>query len=107
MVDRPRRGGAADLRLLLVPRGPAPAEATAVEGQIVRVIGQDRVVIRTADGKEVIVYVGPQTTYQLGPQPVTFTDLRPGTPIGVNSDVRDHRFQARRFFAPAARCNNR
>jgi len=80
-----------------------PAQGTVVEGKIVRVIGQDQVVIRTSDGKEVIVYVTPQTTYQLGtPQAATFTDLRVGTPIGVNYDARDNRFMARRFFAPRA-----
>jgi hypothetical protein len=80
-----------------------PAQGTVVEGQIVRVIGQDQVVIRTSDGKEVIVYVTPQTTYQLNtPQAATFTDLRVGTPIGVNYDTRDNRFMARRVFAPRA-----
>jgi len=89
-----------------VPAQPAPAQGTVVEGQIVRVIGQDQVVIRTSDNKEVIVYVTPQTTYQLNtPQAATFTDLRVGTPIGVNYDTRDNRFMARRVFAP--RRNNR
>jgi len=34
------------------------------------------------------------------PQAATFTDLRAGTPIGVQYDTRDNRYMARRFFAP-------
>ncbi len=76
-------------------------EGTTVEGQIVRIVGKDQVVIRTSDGKEVIVNVGPQTVYQLNtPQPATITDLRAGTPIGVQYEMRDSRPTARRFFAP-------
>jgi len=63
-----------------------------VEGQIVRVVGKDQIVIRTADGKEVTVYVSPETRYQLAattPPPAipvavpTLTTLQPGWPIAV------------------------
>jgi len=78
-----------------------PAQGTVVQGEIARVIGQDQVVIRTADGKEVIVYVNPQTTYQLNPQqPGRFTDLRPGAPVAVDYNAVNQRNTARRFFAP-------
>jgi translation initiation factor IF-1 len=62
------------------------------EGQIVRVVGKDQLVIKTADGKEVVVYVSPETKYQLAattpapatPPPVpTFTTLQPGWPVSV------------------------
>jgi len=71
---------------------------TRLEGQVVRVIGQNQVVIRTSDGKEVTVYVSPETRYQLTTQGGQFTDVRPGTDIGVYYDVRDQRPMARRLF---------
>jgi len=93
--------------VVLVPTGPAVgtavepaplAEGTVVQGKVIRVIGQDQVVIQTADGKEVIVYVSPQTTYQVNDQGGAFTDLRPGIAVGIHYDLRDRRFQARRIF---------
>jgi hypothetical protein len=98
--------------VVVVPAEPAvgvtaepvvPAEGTFVQGRVMRVVGTDQVIIQTPDGKEVIVYVSPQTAYQLSPQGGVFTDLRPGVDIGVNYDVRANRFLARRI----ARRNNR
>src|SRR5262249_41457816 len=63
---------------------PAPAVATTYQGQVVRTVGQDQVIIRTADGKEITVFTNPQTTYQLNNQPATFTQLQPGVPVDVN-----------------------
>jgi len=75
---------------------PAPGAATNVyQGEIVRVVGQDQVVIRTSDGKEVIVYVNPQTTYRLNEQPATITNLQPGVPVRVDYYMRDNRPYAR------------
>jgi translation initiation factor IF-1 len=73
----------------------APPEGTVVEGSVVRVIGEDQVVVRTAAGKEVIVYVSPQTKYTFEERVGRFTDLRPGASIRVNYDVRDRRNMAR------------
>jgi len=81
----------------------APVAETVVQGKIVRVIGTDQVLIQTPDGKEVTVYINPQTAYQLTDQGGAFADLRPGVEIGINYDVRDRRFEARRIF----RRNNR
>jgi len=76
---------------------PKPGEGKLVQGEIVRVVGQDQVVIRTQDGKEVIIYLNPQTQYQSG----QFSTMQPGVPIGVYYDVRDRRFLARRIlFGP-------
>jgi len=87
-----------------VPPAPAPAAqsqpapGTVVQGTVVRVVGKDQVILRTAEGKEVIVYVSPQTTYTFNEQPGQFTDLRPGADIRVNYDVRDRRNMARGVF---------
>jgi len=80
-----------------VVQQPAP-NAQVIEGQIVRVIGQDQVVVRTADGKEVILYVGPQTTYTWNNQPGQFTNLVPGAPIQANYEVVGNRQMARRIL---------
>jgi len=77
---------------------------TRVEGEIVRVVGKDHVVLRTADGKEVEVYVAPETRYQIvnkGDNYVpggALTDLRPGLRVGVYYDMRERRPIARRIF---------
>jgi translation initiation factor IF-1 len=77
---------------------PVPAQPTVMEGTIVRVVGRDQVVVRTADGKEVIVYVNPQTKLLLNDRPVEFTEFRAGAPIRVDYDVRNRRFEARRIL---------
>jgi len=72
-----------------------PASNTVYEGQVVRVIGNDQVVIRTSDNKEVTVYVTPQTTYRLEDQPATFQQFQPGVPIRVNYYMQGDRPHAR------------
>jgi len=88
---------------VVVQPGP-PAAETVVQGRVVRVIGTDQVIIQTPDGREVAVFVGPQTAYQITDRGGAFTDLRPGVEVGINYDVRDRRFEARRIFR---RNNNR
>jgi hypothetical protein len=78
------------------PAQPAPAaDANVYKGEVVRVVGQDQVVIRTTDGKEVSVYVNPQTTYQLNNQPATISQFQAGVPVEVNYTLRDGRPYAR------------
>jgi hypothetical protein len=85
-----------------VPAQPV-AEGTLVTGRVVRVVGADQVILQTTDGREVPVYVTPQTVYQLAPAGGAFTDLRPGIDIGVYYDARDNRFLARRIARRATR----
>jgi hypothetical protein len=81
-----------------VPAQPvAPADGTLVTGRVMRVVATDQVIVQTTDGREVPVYVTPQTVYQLAPQGGAFVDLRPGVDVGVYYDVRDNRFLARRI----------
>jgi len=72
--------------------------AQTIDGQIVRVVGQDQVVVRTADGKEIILYVSPQTTYTWNNQPGQFTNLQAGVPIQANYEVVGNRHMARRIL---------
>jgi len=71
---------------------------TLLEGQVVRVIGKDQVVLKTATGGEQTVYVSPETRYMLTPQGGAFADLRTGTSVNVYYDVRDRRSYARNIF---------
>jgi hypothetical protein len=78
---------------------PAPTTSDLFyEGHVVRVVGTDQVIIRLADGKEITVYVGPQTTYRFNEQPGTFTTLQPGLPIRVDYYIEGGRPHARGFL---------
>jgi hypothetical protein len=84
----------ADAATTQVPAG----NSTFYEGQVVRVVGNDQVVLRTADGKEVIVFVNPQTTYQLNDQAATFNQFQPGVPIRVEYSLQNDRPIAHRIL---------
>jgi hypothetical protein len=71
------------------------ANNTFYEGQVVRVVGNDQVVLRTADGKEVTVFVNPQTTYQINDQPAAFNQFQVGLPIRVEYSIQNDRPIAR------------
>jgi hypothetical protein len=70
-------------------------EGTVVEGRVVRVIGEDRVVILTPEKKEVTVYVVPKTTYSFNDKEGRFVDLKPNADVRIVYDVRDRRPTAR------------
>jgi len=69
-----------------------------MKGVIVRVVGQNQVVIKTADNKEVIVDLNPQTVYKLNDQPARIADFQPGADVRVIYGVRDRRPIARTVF---------
>lgn len=74
------------------PAQPAPAGAgTTIQGTLVRVEGTDQFIVRTADGKEMILYGQPQTVYKVDNRPVQVTELVPNTPVTVVYDVRERR----------------
>jgi hypothetical protein len=75
----------------------------SVEGQVIRTAGQDQLVLRGADGREITVFVNPETRYRLTPAGGAFTDLRPGASISIFYDHLDRRNQARYIFIPEKR----
>jgi hypothetical protein len=75
----------------------------SVEGQVIRTAGQDQLVLRGADGREITVFVSPETRYRLTPTGGAFTDLRPGASISIFYDHLDRRNQARYIFIPEKR----
>jgi ribosome maturation factor RimP len=86
--------------IVIVDEAAPAAEATLVEGEIVRVVGTDQVIVRTPERKEVTVFVDPQTTFQLEEKTATFTDLRTGMPVRVDVNVKDGRHMARQIAVP-------
>jgi hypothetical protein len=69
----------------------APAEGTLLQGTVVKVVGQDQIVVRTADGKEMVVFVSPQTKFQLTTQGGAIADVTPNLPVVLNYDIIDRR----------------
>ena len=80
----------------------APVDGTLIEGEVVRVIGQDQVVLRSG-GKEVIVFVDPKTVYLFEEKPGKFVDIRVGAPISVRYEVLEKRNVARNIVGPIRR----
>jgi hypothetical protein len=73
-------------------RRPAHVQkGTKIQGHVVRVQGTDRFVVRTADKREVILHVNPQTRFLLNERMARFEDLREGVPITAMFDVMDDR----------------
>lgn len=86
---------------VLVGRAPEPQEeGELVEGSVIRVVGDNQVIVKSRDGKEITIYVSPETKYLLTEQPGRFTDLRTGSDVRVYYDVRDKKITAHRVLGP-------
>lgn len=70
-------------------------KTTKIEGTVVRVVGDDQVIVKTKGDKEVTVYVSPKTKYIFEDRPARFTDVRQGVDVRIEYDVRDRRNLAR------------
>jgi hypothetical protein len=77
---------------------PPPDEGTLIEGEIVRVVGEDQVIVRTAERKEVTVFVDPRTAFLINDRPGRFVDLRAGNNVHVHVNLRDGRHMAHRVI---------
>ena len=78
-------------------------KGTKIQGQIVRVQGPDRFVVRTADKREVILLTNPQTRFLVNDRVVRFTDLREGAEVTTVYDVTgDQNFANSVTIVPAA-----
>ncbi len=100
-VDRDNQYWVEEISVVTQSTGtePAPpAEGSLVEGVVVRVVGQNQVVIRTADKKEVIIELAPQTVYLQDNQPYKLQDIQTGQELRVQYNVRDRRSIANRIF---------
>lgn len=80
----PAQGGSSSTTTEVAPT----AQGTTVEGTIVRV-ENNQVVVRGANGQEVILMSSPQSTYRLDDQAVRVNEFTAGQPVTVQYDVRD------------------
>ena len=75
----------------------------AVQGTLVRVLGAEKqFVLRTGDGKEMLMSVVPNARIQLNKQPATLADLPAGMVVTVLYTTNGDRFIASAIEAPAA-----
>jgi len=74
------------------------AEGTQVQGVVVRIVGQNQVIVRTSDNKEVTIDLAPQTTYMFDNQPGQLRDIQPGQDIRVQYNTVERRTIASRIF---------
>ena len=58
-----------------------------IQGRVVRLQGQDRVVVRTADKREVILHTNTQTKFLRNNRAVRFADVREGAEIDALFEV--------------------
>jgi len=77
---------------------PPAGDGTQVQGVVVRVVGQNQVIIRTPDNKEMTIDLVPQTVYTFNNQPGQFRDIQPGQDVRVQYNTRERRSIASRIF---------
>jgi len=73
-------------------------DGTQVEGTVVRIVGQNQVIVRTKDNKELTIDLAPQTTYMFDNQPGQFRDIQPGQDVRVQYNTVERRTIASRIF---------
>jgi len=74
------------------------ATDTQIQGTVVRIVGQNQVIILTKDNKEFTIDLVPQTVYTFDNQPGQFRDIQPGQDIRVQYNTRERRSIASRIF---------
>jgi hypothetical protein len=74
-----------------------------VEGQVVRTVRPNEVMLRDNAGRDFNVLVVPNTRFLLTPDGGVFNDLRPGTRVAVSFNQVDRRREARRIAIPQGR----
>jgi len=77
--------------------GATPAIGTSVQGKVVRVEGQDRVILQTTDNKEIILISNPTTRYVINGKTGRFADLRTGVNLRANYVVDGNRYVVNSF----------
>lgn len=94
-VDRDSHSWVEELIINDVTAGTTDEPGEEYKGVVVRFVGQNQVVIKTADNKEVTVDITPQTTYLLNNQPARVADFPAGAEVRVQYNLRDRRPIAR------------
>jgi len=73
------------------------ATGTTVRGKVVRVEGQDRVIVQTTDNKEIILISSPTTRYVIDGRAGRFTDLRTGANVNATYTAQGNRYLVSSF----------
>jgi len=74
------------------PNNNQAATGTTLRGKVLRVEGQDRIVVQTTDNKEVILTSNPTTRYVIDGKAGRFTDLRTGVNVSATYTTQDNRY---------------
>jgi hypothetical protein len=72
-----------------------PNQATVVttlRGKVVRVEGQDRIVVRTSDNRDVILIANPTTRYVINGKAGKFADVRTGVEFRANYNLQNNQY---------------
>jgi len=76
----------------------APAnKGSMIRGRVLRMPAAGQYVIQTNEGKEVTLYAGPQTTYQLNGQAVPVSNIRVGSDLSAAYQLQDGRYMVSAF----------
>jgi len=70
---------------------PAVAETT-LRGKVVRVEGQDRIVVKTSDNREVTLMANPNTRYVINGKTGRFADLRTGVDFRATYNLQNNQY---------------
>jgi hypothetical protein len=82
---------------------PAALPEEILEGRIVRVLEDDRLVVRSPRGREVIVVTEPRTVFTINERPARLADFRVETSVRINFTVRNRTTVARSVVAMSRR----
>src|SRR4051812_49230832 len=70
---------------------PAVVETT-LSGKVVRVEGQDRIVVKTSDNRDIILMSNPNTRYVINGKAGRFADLRTGVAFRANYNLQNNQY---------------
>jgi len=84
--------------LIVTDTAEPTADGTQLQGTVVRIVGNNQVIIRTKDNKEVTIDLVPQTVYTFDNQPGQFVDVQPGQDVRVQYNTQNRRSIASRIF---------
>jgi hypothetical protein len=65
---------------------------TTLRGKVVRVEGQDRIVVRTSDNRDVILIANPTTRYVINGKAGKFADVRTGVEFRANYNLQNNQY---------------
>jgi len=74
---------------------PNPNQTTTVttlRGKVVRVEGQDRIVVKTSDNRDVILMANPNTRYVINGKTGRFADLRTGVDFRATYNLQNNQY---------------